>query len=180
MMIATMLPVLSPPEALAACSMVRLPVVVVAPTPAVPEPSVVVGRSEELVAGSCAPAESSAVVVEGPRRTDEVGDDLDPDPVPAEVVVWLERELAAEVDEVDERSLVVELDDLVVLVEFASVVVEPSSSAVVVVVGGRVMTAAPAGASAIPTSTIATRHTTTAARCRTPTLSMVRAGRYRW
>lgn len=162
------MPVLIPPEVLAACSKAWLGrVVVVAPKR--PSVRVVVGRSEELVVGLGPPATSVVVVVDVARRKMVVGDDRPPELAPA-VVVGLRPESLPdpELVVVDLGASVVGLAAIVVVVESTSVVVE---LALVVVVGseGRVTSWAPAGARAIPASTIVTRHTTAAARCRTPT-----------
>lgn len=125
---ATRLPVLMP-EALAARSMARVSVVVVEPPSITPLASVVVGCREELVVGAC-PPEGPLEVVVGVRRTVEDGA-RPPDPDAVVVDVRLAPDSVPEVAGVDERTLVVEPDDAVVLVDSATVVVDWSTEAVV-------------------------------------------------
>ncbi|MBW3612121.1 MAG: hypothetical protein KY438_11460 [Actinobacteria bacterium] len=99
----------------------------------------------------------STAVVDGCRRTVVDGEDRAPERAPAD----------PEVVEVDAVTPVVELCDSVVVVDSGNVVV--GVAGVVVEEPGRSTSCAPAGARAIPTTTIVTSATTTAARCRTPT-----------
>ncbi|MDQ3354437.1 MAG: hypothetical protein M3507_08170 [Actinomycetota bacterium] len=163
-MTATKLRVLIPDE-LAACSRARSAALVVVVASSAPCRSVVVGRSNELVVGPRSPAAAPERVVDVDRRTVDDGD--------RDVVVLREPEPDGAV--VDVARVVVELLGVVVLDTCALVVVGPPPASVVVVLEspGRLMSWAPAGASAQATSTTVTRHTTTAARCRTPTNGMV-------